>query len=51
MTYDLIIVTQSSPALIPVTQNCIDSAIADTKDINIMKRRIISELKKMKALF
>lgn len=36
MTYDLIIVTQSSPSIIPMTQNCINSALADTKDINVI---------------
>src|SRR5665648_800354 len=36
MTYDLIIVSQSSPDLIHMTQNCIDSALADTKDINVI---------------
>ena len=36
MTYDLIIVTQSSPDLIQMTQDCIDSALADTKDINVI---------------
>jgi glycosyltransferase involved in cell wall biosynthesis len=36
MIYDLIIVTQSSPELIPITQRCIDSARADTKDINVI---------------
>ena len=36
MIYDLIIVTQSSPELIPITQRCIDSAIEDTKDINVI---------------
>lgn len=36
MFYDLIIVSQSSPALIPVTQQCIDTARADTKDINVI---------------
>lgn len=36
MTYDLIIVTKTSPELIQMTQNCIDSALADTKDINVI---------------
>ena len=34
MTYDLIIVTQSRADLIQMTQECINSALADTKDIN-----------------
>lgn len=34
--YDLIIASQSSPALIPVTQQCIDSARADGADMNII---------------
>ena len=34
--YDLIIVTQSRGELIPMTQQCIDSAIADTSDINVI---------------
>jgi glycosyltransferase involved in cell wall biosynthesis len=36
MFYDLIIVSQSTKELIPMTQRCIDSAIADTKDINVI---------------
>lgn len=36
MTYDLIIVSQSIPTLIPVTQQCIDTARADTDDINVI---------------
>jgi glycosyltransferase involved in cell wall biosynthesis len=36
MTYDLIIVSQSSPAMIPVTQQCIDSARQDVADLNII---------------
>lgn len=36
MTYDLIIVSQSLKELIPVTQQCIDTARADTKDINVI---------------
>ena len=36
MTYDLIIVTQSSGDLIKVTQNCIDSARQDNADLNII---------------
>jgi glycosyltransferase involved in cell wall biosynthesis len=36
MNYDLIIVSQSSSNLIQMTQNCIDSALADTKDINVI---------------
>ena len=36
MFYDLIIISQSSPALIPVTQQCIDTARADTQDINVI---------------
>jgi glycosyltransferase involved in cell wall biosynthesis len=36
MYYDLIIVTQSRPDLITMTQACIDSAISDTKDINVI---------------
>lgn len=36
MIYDLIIVSQSTSDLIQMTQNCIDSALADTKDINII---------------
>jgi glycosyltransferase involved in cell wall biosynthesis len=36
MYYDLIIVTQSSGDLIQMTQNCINSALEDTKDINVI---------------
>jgi hypothetical protein len=36
MTYDLIIVSQSTPALIPVTQQCIDSARQDGAELNII---------------
>ena len=36
MYYDLIIISQSSPTLIPVTQQCIDTARADTNDINVI---------------
>jgi glycosyltransferase involved in cell wall biosynthesis len=36
MFYDLIIVTQSLKELIPITQQCIDTARADTKDINVI---------------
>lgn len=36
MTYDLIIVTKTSPELIQMTQNCINSALNDTKDINVI---------------
>jgi glycosyltransferase involved in cell wall biosynthesis len=36
MTYDLIIVSQSRPDLIGMTQQCIDSAVSDTKDINVI---------------
>jgi glycosyltransferase involved in cell wall biosynthesis len=34
--YDLIIVSQSSPTLIPVTQLCIDSARSDNTELNII---------------
>ena len=36
MFYDLIIVSQSLKELIPVTQQCIDTARRDTKDINVI---------------
>jgi glycosyltransferase involved in cell wall biosynthesis len=36
MYYDLIIVSQSLKELIPVTQQCIDTARADTSDINVI---------------
>jgi glycosyltransferase involved in cell wall biosynthesis len=36
MSYDLIIVSQSTPALIPVTQRCIDSAREDMAELNIV---------------
>lgn len=36
MTYDLIIVTQSSGELIQITQNCIDSARQDKADLNVI---------------
>ena len=36
MTYDLIIVTQSTGDLIKVTQNCIDSALQDIAKVNII---------------
>lgn len=36
MTYDIIIVTQSTKDLIPVTQQCIDTARADTDQINVI---------------
>lgn len=36
MYYDLIIVTQSTPALIPITQQCIDTARLDGADLNII---------------
>lgn len=36
MTYDLIIVSQSTPALIPVTQQCIDTARQDGAELNII---------------
>lgn len=36
MIYDLIIVTKSSTEIIPITQRCIDSALEDTKDINVI---------------
>jgi glycosyltransferase involved in cell wall biosynthesis len=36
MYYDLIIVSQSRAELIPMTQQCINSAIFDTDDINVI---------------
>jgi glycosyltransferase involved in cell wall biosynthesis len=36
MTYDLIIVSQSTGELIEMTQNCIDSARKDNADLNII---------------
>lgn len=36
MKYDLIIVSQSTGDLIPITQNCIDSARKDEADLNII---------------
>jgi hypothetical protein len=36
MTYDLIIVSQSMPVLIPITQQCIDSARQDGVKLNII---------------
>jgi|WetSurMetagenome_2_1015567.scaffolds.fasta_scaffold32708_4 hypothetical protein len=36
MSYDLIIVSQSAGELINITQRCIDSARADTDDINVI---------------
>jgi hypothetical protein len=36
MSYDLIIVSQSSPSLIPITQQCIDTARVDGADLNII---------------
>jgi GT2 family glycosyltransferase len=36
MSYDLIIISQSSPALIPTTQQCIDTARADGADMNVI---------------
>jgi hypothetical protein len=34
--YDLIIISQTSPSFIQMTQNCINSALADTKDVNVI---------------
>lgn len=36
MNYDLIIVSQSTPALIPITEQCIESARQDGADINVI---------------
>lgn len=36
MKYDLIIVSQSKDELIQVTQNCIDSALKDGADVNVI---------------
>lgn len=36
MTYDLIIVTKTSPEFIQMTQNCINSARKDNADLNII---------------
>ena len=36
MTYDLIIVSQSTPALIPITEQCIESARQDGAELNII---------------
>lgn len=36
MTYDLIIVSQSVGPLIPITQNCIDTALADGAEVNVI---------------
>lgn len=36
MTYDLIIVTKTSPELIQMTQDCINSALLDYGDINVI---------------
>lgn len=36
ISYDLIIVSQSSPSMIPVTQECINTARADTDNINVI---------------
>lgn len=36
MTYDLIIVSQSKGELIEITQNCIDSALQDGADVNVI---------------
>ncbi len=36
MSYDLIIISQSLKALIPITQRCIDTARADCDDINVI---------------
>ena len=36
MSYDLIIISQSSPELIPITQQCIDTARLDDCELNII---------------
>jgi hypothetical protein len=36
MTYDLVIVSQSTPALIPITEQCIESARADGADLYVI---------------
>jgi hypothetical protein len=36
MTYDLIIVAKTSPDLIQMTQNCINSALLECSDINVI---------------